>query len=44
MDSSMMVGIAVGAGIAMLVASKLQRKKNATLIPSSRPRCARRGR
>lgn len=30
----MMVGIAVGAGIAMLVASKLQRKKNDKLIPS----------
>jgi hypothetical protein len=34
MDSSMMVGLAVGAGIAMLVASKLQRKKNDQLIPS----------
>lgn len=30
----MMVGIAVGAGIAMLVAGKLQRKKNDKLIPS----------
>jgi hypothetical protein len=34
MDSSMMVGIAVGAGVAMLVASKLQRKKNDKLVPS----------
>ena len=30
----MMVGIAVGAAVAMLVVSKLQRKKNDQLVPS----------
>ena len=30
----MMVGIAVGAGVAMLIVNKLQQKKNDKLIPS----------
>jgi hypothetical protein len=34
MDTSMLVGIAVGAAVAMLVAGRIQGKKNDKPIPS----------